>query len=214
MAYNIQTINDRLRFLIRKERGVFITPDEACLQLDQAQLDCFEYWYKSNGETQGIHEALSPFKITFQSFTSNSNGEVVYPNDYLHLLPNVYTVTGSTVNKVRFVNEAEYATALTTQLRPVTLAKPIAMQTASGFVLTPRSVQSGFYSYLRRPAQPVYAYTQVGRTITYNPSGSVQIEFSDIYVNKIMAKVLENYGIFMDEKDIVQFGALKDNQNP
>lgn len=211
--YNINDIHNIIEFIVRKERGIFLTIDEIDLMLDKAQLECINFWFEEYGKTQVIHDALQQIKVTNYQFTSNGGGQVNFQSNYLHLLAGVYTVTGSTVNKVRFVQTDELPDALTAQLRKVSTSNPIAIDTASGFQLYPQSVQIGFYSYIRRPNKPVFGYTQVGRVITYDPNTSTQLEWSDIYVNKIIAKSLAYYGINMDEDKLVQFSMMEDKKN-
>jgi hypothetical protein len=208
MAYNINDVYNFLVFIVRKERGVFITIPEAMQTIDNAQLEATEDWFSQYGVTQIIHDAIRKLRSQVQ-FTSTSDGEVVFASDYLHMIGNPYTVTGSTINAVRFVNEDELPFALTSQLRPVSTAKPIAKDTAVGFQIYPQSTQTGFYNYLRRPATPVLGYTQAGRTITYNPNTSTQLEFTDVYINNIIARALKFWGINMAEQDIQQFAQLQ-----
>ena len=209
MAYNINDVYNFLVFIVRKERGVFITIPEAMQTLDNAQLEATEDWFSQYGVTQIIHDAIRKLRVQVQFTSASSNGDVVFPADYLHMIGNPYTVTGSTVNAVRFVNEDELPFALTSQLRPVSTSKPIAKDTATGFQLFPQSAQMGFYNYLRRPAAPVLGYTQTGRTITYNPGTSTQLEFTDVYINNILARALKFWGINMAEQDIQQFAQLQ-----
>ena len=194
MAYNINDVYNFLVFIVRKERGVFITIPEAMQTIDNAQLEATEDWFSQYGVTQIIHDAIRKLRSQVQ-FTSASDGQVTFASDYLHMIGNPYTVTGSTINAVRFVNEDELPFALTSQLRPVSTAKPIAKDTAVGFQIYPQSTQTGFYNYLRRPATPVLGYTQAGRTITYNPNTSTQLEFTDVYINNIIARALKFWGI-------------------
>jgi len=208
MAYNINDIYNFLVFIVRKERGVFITIPEAMQTIDNAQLEATEDWFSQYGVTQIIHDAIRKLRSQVQ-FTSASDGQVTFASDYLHMIGNPYTVTGSTINAVRFVNEDELPFALTSQLRPVSTAKPIAKDTAVGFQIYPQSTQTGFYNYLRRPATPVLGYTQAGRTITYNPNTSTQLEFTDVYINNIIARALKFWGINMAEQDIQQFAQLQ-----
>lgn len=211
MARSISDIHTLVQFIERKERGTFTTPSQIDMLLDTGQLEVYEDYFKLYGINQVVHDAINPFKVNYQ-FTSAADGTVTLPSNYIHLLPNVFTVTGSTVNKVRLVNEDEYVDAITSQLRPVTLTKPIAKDYGNGFNLYPQSLQVGFLTYLRRPATPVYAYTQVGRVITYNAAGSTQIEFEDVYINKIIAKALGYLGINLAEQDITEFSLLKDKE--
>jgi hypothetical protein len=208
MAYNINDVYNFLVFIVRKERGVFITIPEAMQTIDNAQLEATEDWFSQYGVTQIIHDAIRKLRSQVQ-FTSTSDGQVVFASDYLHMIGNPYTVTGSTINAVRFVNEDELPFALTSQLRLVSTSKPIAKDTSVGFQIYPQSTQTGFYNYLRRPATPVLGYTQTGRTITYNPNTSVQLEFTDVYINNIIARALKFWGINMAEQDIQQFAQLQ-----
>ena len=208
MAYNINDVYNFLVFIVRKERGVFITIPEAMQTIDNAQLEATEDWFSQYGVTQIIHDAIRKLRSQVQ-FTSNPDGSVDFVSDYLHMIGNPYTVTGSTINAVRFVNEDELPYALTSQLRTVSTSKPIARDRSTGFQLYPQVAQTGFYNYLRRPNTPVLGYTQTGRTITYNPDTSTQLEFTDVYINNIIARALKFWGINMAEQDIQQFAQLQ-----
>lgn len=203
----IADIVDFVQYICRKERGIFITPAQCTSNLDAGQLDSFEEYFKLYGENQVIHDALRPFRVYYQ-FTSDSSGFVTFPSDYLHLVGTAFTVSGSTVNEITFPNEDEFISALKSQLRPVSLSDPIARDTDTGFSLYPQSTQIGFFTYLKRPDTPVYGYTQLGRVITYDPNTSTQLEWSDVYINNIIAKSLRYVGINMTEPEISQFAEM------
>ena len=208
MAYNINDIYNQMIFIVRKERGVFVTVDEAMQTLDNAQLEAVEEWFSTYGTTQIIHDAIRKLRVQ-KSFTSDSTGLVTFDADYLHLIGGAYTVSGSSINNVRFLNEDELALALKSQLRAVSTSNPIAIDASVGFRLYPAATQSGFYNYLRRPATPVLGYTQAGRTITYNSGTSTQLEFTDVYINNIISRALKFWGINMAEQDIQQFAQIQ-----
>lgn len=208
MAYNINDIYNQMLFIVRKERGVFVTVNEAMQTLDNAQLEATEEWFSTYGATQIIHDAIRKLRVQ-KSFTSDSTGLVTFDADYLHLIGGAYTVSGSTINNVRFLNEDELALALKSQLRVVSTSNPIAIDASVGFRLYPAATQAGFYNYLRRPATPVLGYTQSGRTITYDPNTSTQLEFTDVYINNIISRALKFWGINMAEQDIQQFAQIQ-----
>lgn len=195
-------------FIVRKERGVFVTIPEAMQTLDNAQLEAVEEWFSTYGTTQIIHDAIRKLRVQ-KNFTSDSTGLVTFDADYLHLIGGAYTVSGSTINNVRFLNEDELSLALKSQLRPVLESNPIAIDASVGFRLYPASTQTGFYNYLRRPATPVLGYTQSGRNITYDPNTSTQLEFTDVYINNIISRALKFWGINMAEQDIQQFAQIQ-----
>lgn len=211
MARNISDIVNFIQYLVRKERGIFLLPSQATANLDAAQMDCIAEWFEPYGETQKLHDALRPIRVYYQ-FTSNGAGFVTFPSDYLHILGSPFTVTGSTVNEISFVQESELPFAIKSQLRPVSTSYPIAVDTATGFSIYPQTTQIGFFNYLRRPATPVYGYSQAGRTITYDPDTSTQLEFSDVYINAIIARSLKFVGINMDEQGISQFAEIYSEQ--
>lgn len=211
MARSINDIYELMRFIVRKERNVFITVEEAMESLDASQLDKFEQDFKKYKIDQTISDSLSVFKKTNVQF-AGVGGEVTFPSDYMHLLDDVFTVTGSTINKCTLLTEDEKADALTNQLRPISTSNPYYENTATGIMLYPQSTQVGFYSYLRRPAVPVLGYSQVDRTVTYDFYSSIQLEWQDNYINNIISRALAYLGVNMDEDKIVQFSQLKQSQ--
>ena len=208
---NINDIYNIIVYIFQKDRGGFITTDEVCLVLDNAQMELYSDLFKAYQINQLIVDGLSPFKVK-QSFTSASDGQVTMLGDYQHLLGAVYTIYGSSFNTVRFVNDDELPNAVKSQLRPVTLTSPIAIDSALGFQLYPNSVQEGFYTYLRIPATPVWGGTLVNRVLTYNPLTSTQIEFYDSYINNIISRALKYIGINMGEDEVEQFAQSQTQQ--
>jgi hypothetical protein len=200
---------------VRKERGAFLSTDELTQCLNYGQLELYQLMFSAYAINQTIHDALLPFKVRTQ-FTSEADGTVTYPSNYLHLLGGVYTVTGSTVNPVVFLSQDELPDALTAQLRPISLSSPKAVDCPNGFYLYPQSQQTGFYTYMRLPNAPVLAVTYSGtdgRTVTYDPNNSVQLEFSDIYCNNILSRALKLIGVNMDEEGIEQFAQSQSQQS-
>lgn len=204
MAYNLNDIYNFMVFIVRKERGVFVTIQEFESTLDNAQIEAVEDWFAQYGENQKIHDAVRKIRVQ-KDFTSSANGTVTFESDYLHQLGGVYTILGSSLNVVNFVNEQEFALAAKSQLRPVTSNSPIAKDVTNGFQIYPSSSYVGVYNYLRRPLKPVYGYTTNGRTITYDNATSTQLEFTDVYINNIISRALKFWSINMAEQDIQVF---------
>ena len=202
---NISTVYDFMVFIVRKERNVFLTIQEAMNALDNGQLDAMSYWASIYGEDGVVHDAIAEFKRT-SWFTTDTVGFFPLPSDYCRLL-GFYTVAGSTTYKPTYVNEDELADALNSQLRPVATTTPKWRDDNGGIQLYPQVIQYGTLMYLRRPAIPVYAYTESGRTITYDSANSVQLEWNELYWNNIIARALVYVGINMNENTVTQFAA-------
>ena len=133
-------------FIVRKERGVFVTIPEFESTLDNAQIEAVSDWFELYGTTQKIHDAIRKLRSQVQ-FTSTSDGQVDFASNYLHMIGGAYTVTGSTINSIRFVNEDEVALALKSQLRPVSTSLPIA------------GIQQPDFKYIHKLLKPVFIIT-------------------------------------------------------
>lgn len=204
MARSLDDLYQFMLYIVRKERGVFITTTEATAALDNGQMDAFGEYFKIYGGTQVVHDALRSFRVYYQ-FTTDAAGFVTFPEGYLHLLGGAFTVTGSTVNEVVFYNEDEFTRALISQLRPVSNTNPIAKDTSTGFSIYPQSLQVGFFNYLKRPATPNYVSIVNGRQIIYDNFNSVNLEWSDAYLNNIVARALKYVGVNMNEEGVYAF---------
>ena len=201
---SINTLYELFRSLVRKERGVWVTIPQFNNYMDSGQMDAVAEWFAPYGESQKLHDALRKLRVYYQ-FTSDAAGFVTLPSDYIHILGSPFTVTGSTINEVNFVNESELTFAIKSQQRPLSNSYPIAIDTSTGFSIFPQQTQIGFFNYLKRPATITLAVTQVGRAITYDAANSIQPDFSDIYFNHLIAYALKYAGVFMDEKAVTDF---------
>jgi hypothetical protein len=63
MAYNVNDIYNFMNFIVRKERGVFVTIPEFEDTLDNAQIEATEDWFVLYGQSQIIHDAIRKLRI-------------------------------------------------------------------------------------------------------------------------------------------------------
>lgn len=204
---DINDVYNFMVYIVRKQRGVFLPITDAMQALDHGQLDAVEYWFTQYGTTQTIHDAIRKLRTPI-GFASDSSGKVTFEDDYIHLLGIPYTVYGSTISQITFVNDDEYPFARTSELRAPTIEYPIAVNSEVGFTLYPATTYSGAYWYLRRPAVPVLSVTTVGRVITYDSLTSVQLEFTDVYINNIIANALVYVGVNFSEQQVMAFAEV------
>lgn len=204
MARDINSLYNLAQYILRKERGVFLTVSDFNQNMDAGLLDAVEFWFSGYGADQKLHDAIKPLRV-YQPFTSNSGGFVTYPSNYLHLIGSPFTVSGSTITNGTFINEDEFISANRSQLRPIQNSDPIFVDTATGLSIYPQAAQTGAYWYLRRPVSPLLVVTTVGRAITYDSVNSVQVELLEVYWNNVVARSLKYAGINMDEKGVSDF---------
>jgi hypothetical protein len=224
---DLKVIHDTILFYLNKEQNGYVTHEEIDSVLDKAQLALFNQYHTNPklpsqaqaalyGESQRIDDALSIFKskYTFNSGSSPS-GVVTLPSDYMHLLSCFTTVYNGTLLRnvysgVQVLSEDELIERLESQVIPVSVDDPIAiMNNQNKIQLFPEQGQTGGVYYLRRPAIPVFVYTQSGRTITYNQAGSTQLEWRDFDVNNVISIALSYYGLNLSSAEVMQFAQLK-----
>lgn len=227
---DIKVIHDTILYYLNKDQTGYVTHAEIDQVLDKAQLALFNQYHTNPklpsqaqaalyGESQRIDDALSKFKskYTFINGTSPS-GIVTLPSDYMHLLSMYTTVFNSQLGRnvysgVQVLSEEELIDRLESQVIPVSLEDPIAIMNSQNRIqLFPEQGQTGGVYYLRRPVAPVFAYTQSGRTVTYNQGGSTQLEWRDFDINNIISIALSYYGLNLSAAEVMQFAEVKQQQ--
>ena len=213
---NIKECIDFLNFWIAKEKGAYYTIEELIELIDRGQIAYYSDIKPKYAESQLIKDTLSPFKTTYQF---NQSGTIQVPDaNYLDLLDIqiVYTYQGRTIYyPIWLVNEDERADRLMSQVDPISIYKPVGEQVGfKQFVIYPSSTYVGTVTYFRRPIKPVFGYTVIsGRVIVYDPNTSVQLEWRETDINKILLKSLSSIGINLSAADVSQFAELKTQSN-
>lgn len=212
----IDKIHNWLNFITNKKLGTYFTPEENDDALDRAQTEEIEYLRSKFANTTQLHDSLSPFKsvYTFTSGTSPS-GLITLPSDYISLLSvqcNIIVSGNVKYKGVKVVSEDELADRLNSQLRPVSASDPIATIVAGNKIqLYPEQAAAGIVRYLKQPVKPVFSYTQVGRVITYDDTTSVQMEWGDTELKRIIHRALQYLGLSVTYGELVQVMETKIN---
>jgi hypothetical protein len=71
--------------------------------------------------------------------------------------------------------------------------------------LYPQITHTGTIYFLKRPAVPVYGYTQSGRAITYDPNASTQLEWGEPYLQKVILLAIRYLGINLDSDKLFAY---------
>jgi hypothetical protein len=151
--------------------------------------------------------------------TGNSITTFIY-KEYLDLLDLTIQypggVSGTAYYSVKMTNEDELADKLNSQINPPSINLPVGImfQRRSIQLYPANTIYTGFVHYMRRPVKPVYGYSVIGgRSIVYNPSQSVQLEWKDTDVNFILLKALSSIGINLSDQEASQFAEMKSQEN-
>lgn len=197
-----------------KEQIGYFTPGEKDKFLDRASLWQFNDYRKTYAENIEAYEALAPFKDELDYTTSSQGVYTVAGNrNYVQLRAMDVSVVdpdyGARRFDVDFPKEDELAERKKSQLIPPSATAPIGEEIAAGsFRLYPAQVHAGTLRFFRRPAVPVFGFTQSGRVITYDSGTSTQLEWTEPYVNGVIFKAIQFMGINLDNKMLQEVGML------
>lgn len=221
---NISEIHAFMDLITSQERGGFNTPAEKDSALDRASMTMFEFYRPIYAKSIEAKEALAPFRVKYD-YTTDGEGQITLTSslNFIRLLSmdvmvnDPDTPSGFNADRrypVEFVNEDELANRLNSQNKQPTRTAPIADTHGVGWYdLYPQVVHAGTMYFLKRPAVPVYSYSQVGRVITYLPGSSTQLEWTEPYLNKVIFLALRYLGINLDNDKLVQLATEFVNTN-
>ena len=212
---NISEIHDFINILTSQERSGFNTPAEIDAALDRASLSLFNFYRPLYAKDIVAKEALSPFRVLYD-FTTDGLGRITLTTgqNFVSLLAmevDIYDAdTLSSLNPIRtydveFPNEDELADRKRSQINPPKQYAPIADTLGVGWYnLFPQQVFNGRMYFLKRPAKPVFSYTQSGRVITYVSATSTQLEWTEPYLNTVIFLSLRYLEINLNNEQLVE----------
>lgn len=206
----IQEIHDFILLLLNKHNTGYSTPSEIDDALDRAQMWYFNRLYGNveeyqpgrpvprvaYGMTSAIHDHLSPFKATSTS-NSSSGGVVTMPTDYMHVI----SILKNNV-PVPIISEDELGFRLASNIVAPSSTEPVAVISGSKQItLYPLEQHNTLViHYLKRPAKPVFGFTQSGRTLTYASGSSTQMDWNEPALNAIIMRAIQYLGINLDDQ--------------
>lgn len=92
--------------------------------------------------------------------------------------------------KIEFVDDAQLADRLNSEIVPPTNEYPIMVEYSDYFQFFPQSLQNVKLTYLRLPVKPVWAYTVINGEAVYDPTNSVNSEFPDECMQDLVDKTV------------------------
>jgi hypothetical protein len=223
---NIDDYHRVILLLEDKGQTTWHPPDQIDDCIHRSQMDLYNYFAPLYGKDETAKKGLDPFVTKFIILGGNSTGGLInLPGDpsaspcFGHLLSGTAVSFNNQINPstgqpygtqywpIEFINDDELPFRLKSQIKPVSLDKPIATSAGSGVIqLWPQQPNSGWITYLRIPTPPKYAYTTPvnPRALVYDPTNSVQLVWNDSFATKIISRALIYLGVNIDDDKIIQ----------
>jgi len=206
MPIAIELIHNDIDSQIKKHNSAFLRPVDKDFAINKAQYDVLDLIiteYESNQRRSSADQDL----LKLHTFTDVVE-ERTLPSDVYKL---------STV----FLGDAEgdllddkhFNDRLNSVILPPSVSRPIATVYNDGAAkirILP-AANTHKIKYWKVPATAVFAYTQTDGVVTYNPTGSVDIDIDDRYFTDIMTRALMYLGVSLRDGDVASTEAMRDN---
>lgn len=150
------------------------------------------------GMSNNVNEALAPFIQT--SALTISSGSATVPTN---LFKAIAMRTTANVDILR-VDHSKLASKLNSSIDAPTLTKPCFNEVGSTYKFYPTSLTSANLTYLRLPNSPVWGYTTVSGRPVYDAGTSVQSEWNDADLNKIIMRAVGLIGVSVNDQLLIQ----------
>lgn len=238
---DIKEVHDNILFELNKESWGYVSPAEIDDALHRAQMEEFSFLLGSTrvnpmqnisfGMTQKLNDALNPFieSVNYNSApyaggyeTGTTDGNI--SNNYYLVLPSDWAYTLELVLRdgkaVSIVSQDKVSQRVRSTINTglfMTYAgkgglfngvaydnEAYKFYNSTGFV--------GELFYLRMPNKPLFSYTSAGREIFYDDSTSIDLEWNDLHVNRIVDRALILIGLNVENPAVIQQGNIKNNR--
>ena len=223
---SIDTVYQRVLAILNKEQRGYITPQEFNLKANQAQLEIFEqYFYDlqqfkrmrdNNTEYSNmvslIDEKISKFKTSGN--LTYSNNVFTFPADLHKLGTIIYNnieVEKVSANEILYYNQSPLAAP--TASRPVFVQNIDNTAGDWGIKVYPTTITSGIScSYVRKPNQVQWTYTEVDGVPLYNANNAIDFELHESDETSLVIKILSYSGVIVRQLEVTEVAEAKENK--
>ncbi len=135
-------------------------------------------------------------------------GLMAYPADYVYYDSMTTTggilITEATPDEIAILNQS--------QIKPPSLTYPKMTLYSDGIRIAPSSITSVKLTYVRQPATPVWAYTNVNNEPVYDAGSSVDWELSELTHLRILMKMAQYFGLNLSMGELTQYAMAAEAQ--
>jgi hypothetical protein len=227
MAVSVDTVYQRVLAILNKENRGYITPQEYNLFANQAQLEIFEQYFfdlnqynrapKNDTEYSDlpklINEKLSKFKKS--AVLAYTTDRFNLPSD-LHKIGTVIYNNTTPVEEIDRKNLLEYKLS---KLTAPTINNPVYIQSIDNTLgewslkIHPSTIITNIScTYVRKPIEAIWGYTNVSGTALYNPGASQNYELHDSEETNLVLKILLYAGVSIKDPNIAQLADAKETK--
>lgn len=215
-----QSINETyilMQKILRKNQQGYLSPSDFNNFINQASNGLFNEYrgakpteyvkglptsQKGYDRTKFLMETLTPF-VTLDASLVITNGSAPKPSDLCETL--ALNSTGA-IQGIKIIGLDRWASYANSLIDTPTIEYPICKESESSYVFLPASgIVSPKVSYLKSPTAAVWNYTIDSGRPTYNPTGSVNLEWDETQILNIIMRAISLMGISIKDQQVVNY---------
>lgn len=217
MAVSIKEAHEFIRSVIKKNKAGFVSPQDIDRFLNRSVNDWISaivFRFKKTKEFNYDHLLTKRTEFVVTSSTAIQS----LPADYLEGLTIYINSNGSTVEGTIY-NWDEFF-----EKENSVILKPDAEYPAATIFIDSGNIPKIQFSpapatgsltytlvYVKKPIPAVYNYTQVNGNITYNPTGSVDLDISDRFLGDVYVRTAMYLGVTLENQILLSTEQIKDS---
>ena len=204
---NINDFRTLVNYITRKANvGNTTTTPDFDLAADYAQMMPYSMDYETFVKTKVVSNYLQTFlKINNVNNITADNTIIPYPSDFQYV-SSVGTLYDGKQNDATLVDNADWREMLRpNSLNYPTPRHPKYQQIGIGIQFAPNIQTVTYLDYFSRPRKPHWAYTIENNRQVYDPNNSVNFEWDEFNMNRIIAYYLQYVGISLKDTEIAVF---------
>ncbi len=206
----IKEIHDQINLLTTKGRTGYHTSSEIDIAVYMASKELYNEYYKEFEKTNALHDSLSPF-TTNPTVITLTNGQYTLPTDFVHDLGEI--TAGANDVMVDVIDRAAIARRRSNTLTPPSAEYPVCVYYDGYIQFYPTTITNVKFAYLKKPVQPVYAYTISNGRDVYDDTNSVDVEWIETDLAKVTTRAMSVLGINLEDLKLVQWSIEKEGKD-
>lgn len=223
---SIDTVYQRVLAILNKEQRGYITPQEFNLKANQAQAEIFEQYFYDLQQFKRMRDNNTEYsnmvKLVDEKISKfKTSGTLTYSNNVFVLPDNLHKI-GTVIynnNEVERVDSREILYYLQSPLAAPTTTRPVYIENidntagAWGIKVYPTTITSGITStYVRKPNEVEWSYTEVDGVPLYNANNSINFELHESDETSLVIKILSYSGIIIRQLEVTEVAEAKENK--
>jgi hypothetical protein len=226
MAINVNKVYRVVLSILNKEQRGYLTPDQFNRLGRQAQLDLFEKsFYDYNRQLtkrniQGVNSEYGDIADNIEekidlfaesSTQSISSGSFSAPADLYRTIQLVKTDRLTEIEKIK---KSEYVYLGSSKLTQPSVDFPVYYFDNQQFNVLPNTLTSCVIDYIRRPADPTWAFTVGGSgQYIYDSGNSQDFEIHESDETDLVLKILAYAGVVIKDPTVIQVAQQQETSN-